>query len=48
MGVAASSGRTNRVINPDDNNNQFQNELDLSNAYYAIRNNFKQKKTPYI
>ena len=40
MGIAASPGGTNRAINPNDNNDQSQNELDLSDAYYATRNNF--------
>ena len=40
MGIAASPEGTNRALNPNDNNDQSQYEFDLSDGYYAIRNNF--------
>ena len=40
MGVAAFPEGTNSAINPNDNNDQSPYGFDLSDGYYAIRNNF--------
>ena len=38
MGIAAFPEGTNSAINPNDNNDQSQYEFDLSDGYYAMRN----------
>ena len=40
MRIAAFPEGTNRAINLNDNNDQSQYKFDLSDGYYAIRNNF--------
>ena len=38
MGIATFPEGTNSAINPNDNNDQSQYEFDLSDGYYAMRN----------
>ena len=45
MGIAAAPEGTNRALNPNNSNDQSQYEFDLSDGYYATRNNFSTKKT---